>query len=86
MFTSHNRDNREKDKKLSRSGLGRRDLMRLGAGAAVAGMLKAPAAFARQGQQLPPISPTSPLAPREHGRDQHFPDIRESQEDRKSVV
>ena len=46
----------------------------------MAGMLKAPAAFARQGQQLPPISPTSPLAPREHGREQHFPDIRESQE------
>ena len=80
MFTSHNKDNREKDKKVSRSGLGRRDLMRLGAGAAVAGMLKAPAAFARQGQQLPPISPTSPLAPREHGREQHFPEIRESQE------
>src|SRR5713226_2792329 len=80
MFTSHNKDNWEKDKKVSRSGLGRRDLMRLGAGAAVAGMLKAPAAFARQGQQLPPISPTSPLAPREHGREQHFPDIRESQE------
>jgi 2-methylcitrate dehydratase len=80
MFTSHNKDNREKDKKVSRSRLGRRDLMRLGAGAAMAGMLKAPAAFARQGQQLPPISPTSPLAPREHGREQHFPDIRESQE------
>ena len=59
MFTSHNKDNREKDKKVSRSGLGRRDLMRLGARAAVAGMLKAPAAFARQGQQLPPFSPTS---------------------------
>src|ERR1700732_4418355 len=80
MFTSHNKDNRKKDKKVSRSGLGRRDLMRLGARAAVAGMLKAPAAFARQGQQLPPFSPTSPLAPREHGREQHFPDIRESQE------
>jgi len=26
----------------------------------VAGMLKAPAAFARQGQQLPPISPQTP--------------------------
>jgi hypothetical protein len=26
MFTSHNKDNREKDKKVSRSGLGRRDL------------------------------------------------------------
>ena len=64
MFNSHNKDNREKDKKVSRSGLGRRDLMRLGAGAAVAGMLKAPAAVARQGQQLPPFSPTSPLAPR----------------------
>ncbi len=80
MFTSHNNDNKKKDKKVSRSGLGRRDLMRLGAGAAVAGMLKAPAAFARQGQQPPPISPTSPLAPREHAREQHFPDIRESQE------
>src|ERR1700730_14936159 len=74
------KDNRKKDEKVCRSGLGRRDLMRLGAGAAVAGMLKAPAAFAQQGQQLPPISPTSPLTPREHGREQHFPDIRESQE------
>ena len=74
------KDDRKKDEKACRSGLGRRDLMRLGAGAAVAGMLKAPAAFAQQGQQLPPNSPTSPLTPREHGREQHFPDIRESQE------
>src|SRR5580693_7980320 len=74
------KDNRKKDKRVSRSGIDRRNLMRLGAAAAVAGVLKAPAAFAQQGQQFPPISPTSPLAPREHGRDQHFPDIRESQE------
>jgi 2-methylcitrate dehydratase len=71
----------EKDDKASRQGpkLGRREMMKFGAGAAAAGVLAAPAALAQQ-SQIPPISPSSPLAPAPHGNVQHFPDIRGSQE------
>ena len=65
------------------SGLDRRDLMKLGVGAgvAVAGILAAQTtASAQQGAQPAPISPQSPLAPRNHGQLQIWPDIRESQE------
>src|SRR5690348_13362904 len=79
-------DSTKNAKKVSRSAIGRRDLMRLGAAAAAAaGVLKAPCAFAQQGPQPSPISPASPLAPRDHLREQHFPDIRESQEVTTSV-
>src|ERR1700674_2276799 len=63
------------------SGLGRRDLMKIGVGAgvAMAGMLAAPASWAQQGQAaLPP--PSGPLGQVNHERLQHWPDIRESQE------
>jgi hypothetical protein len=66
------------------SGLGRRDLMKLGvgAGAAAAGMLSAPGVLAQQGQQAPsPVPPTSPLAQQSRLGDgtQIWPDLRESE-------
>src|SRR5580698_6547196 len=72
---------KKKDEKANRQGLklGRREIMKFGAGAAAAGALAVPAALAQQ-ERIPPISPNSPLAPAPHGNLQHFPDIRESQE------
>ncbi len=68
------------------SGLGRRDLMKLGVGAGVtvAGMLTAPGVFAQQG---PPASelPTGPLAPAPQQNVQHWPEIRESDQVLSSV-
>jgi len=69
-------DVKKKDKK--QAGLSRRSMMKLGAGAAAAGILSAPASLAQQ--QQAPSRPTGPLAPIDHSFDQHFPDIRESQE------
>jgi len=72
----------EKDGFTARlSGLGRRDLLKIGAGAgaAIAGMLTAPGSLAQQGQAtLPP--PSGPLGTVNHERLQNWPDIRESQE------
>ena len=79
MPDTKQRDNKKKESKSSRQTLGRRDLFKLGAGAAAAaGILSVPAASAQQQRELPP--PTGPLAPRNHGQEQYFPDIRESQE------
>lgn len=71
----------EKDKGIPRlSGLARRDLLKIGAGAgvAMAGMLAAPGSWAQQGQATPP--PSGPLGNVNHERLQNWPDIRESQE------
>ncbi len=76
MRDQKKKDSKKKDQKGS--ALGRRDLMKFGAGAAVAGILNAPAVAAQQAQA--PSRPTGPLAPVDHSFDQHFPDIRESQE------
>ncbi len=51
MHDLKNSDTRKRDKKrVSRSGLGRRDLMRLGAAATVAGILKRPAHSLNRGR------------------------------------
>jgi len=73
------KETKKKDEKGARKVLRRRDLIKFGAGAAVARVLSDTAAKA-QGQQAPPAPPTGPLAPVSHLSDQHFPDIRESQE------
>ena len=75
------RNNNENDSNKRVSTLARRDLIKLGvgAGAAAAGMLKAPAIFAQQAQQPPP-APTGGLDQPPSLRVQHFPDITESQE------
>src|ERR1700730_12753758 len=80
-------DDKENDIKKSAkvsgrvSRLGRRELIKLGAGAgvAVAGMLTAPAAFSQQTQQGP-TPPTGGLDQASSDRVQHFPDIAESEE------
>jgi 2-methylcitrate dehydratase len=74
-------NNQTDDAKKPVGTLGRRDLIRLGvgAGAAAAGMLTAPAIFAQQAQQAPP-APTGGLDQAPSLRLQHFPDITESEE------
>jgi hypothetical protein len=67
----------DKEKIFKTNGLSRRSLIKLGAGVAAAGVLKTTPAAAQQ-RSLP--SPSGPLAPVDHSFDQHFPDIRESQE------
>jgi 2-methylcitrate dehydratase len=66
-----------KSEKANRNRLGRRDMMKLAAGAAAAGVIGASGASA---QQQAPARPTGPLAPVDHSFDQHFPDIRGSEE------
>src|SRR5690242_21429395 len=73
-------DQENKDEaKTMKAPLRRRDVIKLGAGVAAAGILKAPALFAQQAQQAP-SAPTGGLDQAPALRVQHFPDITESEE------